>query len=386
MREAEQRKLRQNAGGSSGGEDRSMADESKKIVPASEILERIRNGEPVEYDNDNVVVEGDLDLSMVDLPTQQVERTKYEIEVLELSETAKVVASAIRITNCKINGSVIFSNCILQKRVDFKGTQFTGSASFTGTEFEGDTIFGSVQFEGPADFNATKFAEGYFSSDFSGAQFYGCDSYFIGAHFGGNARFNDAEFLGETLFMDAQFEGPADFSGAEFEGNAYFWGAQFTGEVLTFRNAKFAIPEFQKEDACRRAKNVLQRAGDREEEGYHFYREMEAKRKQKPWYYRYPEYVLIQLIFGYGVHPGRLWLWWFFFVGIFAFIYWLEAGIEGAKDPIDYIWFSIATAATPGYALYRPEAGFKLVAGIEALMGTFMWAAFITTFARKYMR
>ena len=42
-------------------------------------------------------------------------------------------------------------------------------------------------------------------------------------------------------------------------------------------------------------------------------------------------------IFGYGIHPRWIWFWWIFFVGIFAFIYWIKAGIEGAKDPIDYI-------------------------------------------------
>lgn len=57
-----------------------------------------------------------------------------------------------------------------------------------------------------------------------------------------------------------------------------------------------------------------------------------------------------------------------------------------AKQWYDYLWFSIATAATPGYALYRPIGWFKFIAGVEAILGTFMWAAFIATFARKYMR
>jgi hypothetical protein len=52
----------------------------------------------------------------------------------------------------------------------------------------------------------------------------------------------------------------------------------------------------------------------------------------------------------------------------------------------DYFWFSVATAATPGYALYKPVGMFKFIAGTEAILGTFMWAAFITTFARKFSR
>jgi hypothetical protein len=66
----------------------------------------------------------------------------------------------------------------------------------------------------------------------------------------------------------------------------------------------------------------------------------------------------------------------------------LKGGLEQpeAKQWYDYFWFSIATAFTPGYALYKPESYFKFIAGIEAILGTIMWAAFITTFARKFMR
>ena len=92
-------------------------------------------------------------------------------------------------------------------------------------------------------------------------------------------------------------------------------------------------------------------------------------------------------MFGYGVHPLRLWAWWFFFVGVFAAFYWIGKGVTGASQPLDYIWFSITVAVTPGFAGYKPAPGlFQVVAGLEAIFGTFMWAAFITTFARKYMR
>jgi hypothetical protein len=100
------------------------------------------------------------------------------------------------------------------------------------------------------------------------------------------------------------------------------------------------------------------------------------------------EYIFVQKIFGYGVHPYWLFFWWFTIVAVFAVVYWVKGGIEEseAKQWFDYLWFSIATAATPGYALYKPEGLFKFIAGIEAILGTFMWAAFITTFARKFSR
>ena len=120
---------------------------------------------------------------------------------------------------------------------------------------------------------------------------------------------------------------------------------------------------------------------------------MDAKRKQKPMYFRYLEWFFIQFIFGYGVHPLRLMACWLGFVGLFAIMYLLWNGIDptasqlqGAATLADYVWFSIATAVTPGYAGYKPTPEFKWIAGLEAIFGTFMWAAFIATFSRKYMR
>jgi Ion channel len=168
---------------------------------------------------------------------------------------------------------------------------------------------------------------------------------------------------------------------------------------LFIRNLKKNFAEGQK--------NVLAMAGNRDEEECHFYREMEAKRIQKgirgnsglglcgclktdTWsfwkffFHDVIEYFFVQKIFGYGVHPFWLFGWWLALVVAFAVIYSIEGGIEQpeAKQWYDYLWFSIATAATPGYALYKPVDLFKFVAGIEAILGTFMWAAFITTFAR----
>ena len=131
----------------------------------------------------------------------------------------------------------------------------------------------------------------------------------------------------------------------------------------------------------------------------------------------------LQYVFGYGVKPLRVFGWWFAVVFICAFIYAFGNGIL----PVEYTYFSILTAATPGYGAilfnyiywfgnqfektihlwgylwkciyfstvsaatpgyggYAPRPGFEVLAAFEAVFGTFMWAAFIATFARKYMR
>ncbi len=63
-----------------------------------------------------------------------------------------------------------------------------------------------------------------------------------------------------------------------------------------------------------------------------------------------------------------------------------SVSIAGKCDAKRLYLFSIATAVTPGYAGYKPTTDLKLLAGLEAIFGKFMWAAFIATFVRKYMK
>jgi hypothetical protein len=140
---------------------------------------------------------------------------------------------------------------------------------------------------------------------------------------------------------------------------------------------------------------LFEAKGNKQEADDNFYLEMEAKRKQKPWYIRYPEYAFIQVIFGYGVNPWRLIASWGVIVAAFAALYWIGSGLMGATQLFDYVKFSLATAIAPGYiaTIISPgSTGFKLapeyqaVAIVESIFGNFLWAGFIATFARKYMR
>ena len=316
-------------------------------IPASEILDKIQKGEPVEYDH--VRITDDLDLSNLDLPTEHVARTEYQIKTLELPEESKVVSSQIKITNSKFDA----------KNVNLGNNLFKGSINFNNTIF--------------------------------------CRyPYFRGATFSKYAEFRGTTFRGGANFTGATFSGDADFIGTTFSGSPSLIWTKFEGDVLTFRDATFTSAVSQ-EDGCRRAKNVLEKNGNREEAGYHFYREMDGKRKQKPWYIRYPEYIFVQLIFGYGVHPFRLMFCWFLVALIFAIFYSVNGGIIGKlpasslPQPWSYFvecfYFSIITAVTPGYGKYELTSWvYQVIASAEAIFGTFMWAAFIATFARKYMR
>jgi uncharacterized protein YjbI with pentapeptide repeats len=295
----------------------------------------------------------------------------------------------------------LFTGATFKGGVLFTRAQFDDEADFTGAKFESDALFGNTMFSRYANFSETKFKGVYFNR----ATFKE-DTIFCGAMFRYEADFTGATFKGNSTFVGAIFRGNAKFSRAEFEGN-----------LLTFRNSTFNIAKYQ-EVACRKAKNVLAKAGNRDEEGYHFFQEMKAKRIQKgirgnsghglgdclktrPWsFWKFIkhdvlEYILIQIIFRYGTSPPHLFIWWCAIVILFSVLYWFGDGIMGITNLLDCIKVSFAIAIAPGYFAaiinpgstgYRLISEYQIVAMFETIIGTFFWAGFIATFARKYMR
>jgi len=87
--------------------------DQRPVVQASEILAKIERGEDVEYDG--VIIEGDLDISGLDLLTERVRRTKHELQK-GLFEELKVISSEIKIINSEIQG-VNFYNAYFQKNM-----------------------------------------------------------------------------------------------------------------------------------------------------------------------------------------------------------------------------------------------------------------------------
>lgn len=329
----------------------------------------------------------------------------------------------VRFDNATFNTNAWFNSATFDGYAGFNRANF-GLAEFSNTNFRGYAIFNSATFDGYAGFISATFnklahfdsATFCFDANFVGATFSeyawfdetafkGPNANFDSATFGGNTSFVSATFSMHAAFVDTTFRGDANFFRAVFNGdvrfiraafkkNVGFHGNKFGGDILTFRDATFTRAQSQ-EEACRGAKNVMEKNGNREEAGYYFYREMDGKRKQKPWYIRYPEYIFVQSIFGYGVHPFRLMYWWLLIVVAFAFIYSSGNGIDGIAEWYDYIKVSFAIAIAPGYIAaiinqgsegYRLVPTYHLVAMIETIVGTFLWAGFIATFAKKYMR
>jgi len=259
-------------------EDELEESDGLKEILAREILAKIENGEPVEYDR--VIIKGNLEMSRLEVPTDENDK--------------KIIGSLINIRNSIINGASDFNDTIFGEIVDFYGSLFNGMAEFSGTQFNRnvsftesqfsrevcfvgaqfneDASFFQAEFNGFADFTEAHFIKkaNFFQTQFNkGSEFYqakfkGKETSFNQAEFGKFADFNEAEIIGEQIdFMGAQFvNGLAfkearlsgdnrihfdragfgvfvDFSGTEFSGKEIFFdGSEFRG-FTNFSNAQF---------------------------------------------------------------------------------------------------------------------------------------------------
>lgn len=168
------------------------------------------------------------------------------------------------------------------------------------------------------------------------------------------------------------------------------------GEISVY-GTKFQLAETQ-EELCRIGKIAQEKSGNRELADYHYYKEMEAQRKQKKFFIRNLEKIW-QYPLGYGVYPMRIFVSWIIIILLFALIYWYLAESNNIWDlyhkeiqtfqeikdlmssfmPYFYDSFSIAM-------IQNFESQANVIAMVEIIIGKFMEAVFVVTFARKYMR
>jgi len=112
--------------------------DGRRVIQASEIMDKIQKGEPVECKS--VIIEGALDIRKLDLPIQHIERTETQKQV-GLSEDVRVVKSSIRIIDSVIHGGLNFSDSIFSDKSDFTRAMFSGDANFNGTSFGEHALF-----------------------------------------------------------------------------------------------------------------------------------------------------------------------------------------------------------------------------------------------------
>ncbi len=258
----------------------------------------------------------------------------------------------------RVGGHAFFESSLIRGSISFYKGKVGGNISFDHARVDKYVWFEGVDVDGEASFNH--------------------------CYLGGSISFNKSRIDENVSFYGSTIEGNAWFEDAYLGGSTWFDLAEIRG-ALCFRGTRFKYIKSQ-ERACRSAKILWEKLGDRGKADYHFYREMEAKRKQKGYLSRYLE-LIVQYPFGYGVRPFRLIL---TFIGImiaFALFYWMAEGILNVDVFLDKLRFSFLTMLIPAYGAINAKTGlYGWLTILEAFIGAFTWPTFMVIFARKYMR
>ena len=192
--------------------------EPSRIIDAGEILKKIEQGQPVEYNN--VIVKGDLDLSLL----HNMERSAGRVSI----------NSPIKIANSVILGHVVINKVALEDAIDFSGDKFMSRTTMTDSWFNDTASFNKASFEDVADFSTTRFNG---PAVFSYARF-GQTAYFRDSAFVQDAKFISAQFSQQAYFQRARFSKDANFKSTKFDRGAIFKEAAFR------QNADFKLAQF----------------------------------------------------------------------------------------------------------------------------------------------
>lgn len=191
-------------------DDITWFDRDFEEIPADEILAKIQNNTPVEYDH--IAIRGDLDLRQLDLAKKRIGGSNLSI-----------VTTPISITHSIMFGNVLFNNTLFDKSVDFSWSKFIEISDFDGSKFNSTSNFNISDFCGNAHFS---------DSIFNNA------AGFVLSNFRNYAIFRDCTFNGTTNFVSSNFSSVADFSGTLFKGNANFVDSEFSSDAY-FSGCRF---------------------------------------------------------------------------------------------------------------------------------------------------
>jgi len=136
--------------------------------------------------------------------------------------------------------------------------------------------------------------------------------------------------------------------------------------------------------------------------GHFFIKEMVVRREQLPLYslHRFAS-KMVDIFCGYGERPLRVVMFSLIVILFFALMYWM-VGIEGpdhfiqinskhsieenASELLNSVYFSVVTFTTLGYGDIVPIGVSRLLAAIEAFVGSFTIALFVVVFVKKMTR
>jgi hypothetical protein len=154
------------------------------------------------------------------------------------------------------------------------------------------------------------------------------------------------------------------------------------------------------EEVCRNIRKQCEKQGLFEKAGYFFKKEMRFRRYQMPCFsVRRFISKIVDVFCGYGEEPLRVVLFSLLLIFSCALIYFfldttssspLYADTNGQMfyvlEFLNAIYFSVVTFTTLGYGDISPVGVARLVAAVEAFIGSFMMALFVVVFVKKMTR
>lgn len=193
-------------------------------IEASKILQDIKSGKSIAYENATIV--GTFDLTFREDAIKKNPKKKKSWFNWNQNGTSNVIEKNIKTKLSFVNCT--FEDDVLAYIPD-ENSGYTYIANF-----EEDVIFKNCTFEQKALFKYSKFSQ---HSEFSESKFNG-DSSFKYGKFERKALFDSSIFYEIATFKYAYFNNHANFSEAVFKDTAIFKYAKFS-EGVSFKNSKF---------------------------------------------------------------------------------------------------------------------------------------------------
>lgn len=209
------------------------------VISGKEIVGKMKNGEPIDYNN--VIIIDNIDLRNLMPTSPNSKMFVSDVCGVVFDNEAKLVSSTIRITNSRILGEIFAANIIFENTVDFLGTTFNRFADFGKTYFLRKALFDKSTFCSEPLFNNTTF---FGKASFNKALFYR-DATFEESCFKGIANFENSDFRKKVSFLNADFRDFASFDHAEFNDSTDFGNTHFA-EGVRFEKSRFGAPYFEK--------------------------------------------------------------------------------------------------------------------------------------------
>lgn len=197
---------------------------SQQKIEASKIMEALKAGESISYQNKTIV--GVLDFTFMEEALQKLPKRKkrswwgnsntdnstqhiidVKISFINCTFTDNVLAyipdeDSQYTFNASFKEAVVFQNCTFQKKAMFKYSRFEKEVDFSASSFEDDTTFKYAKFDETSSFSNTTFTE---------------SSTFKYAKFRRNASFENTIFEDEAIFKYTEFKNGVSFKNANFQ-------------------------------------------------------------------------------------------------------------------------------------------------------------------------